>query len=82
MAKSVNMPFKQAASDSSQIAELAATHDKVFIMCRRGVDSKDLTDKLLKGNEEKNVAALQNVVNVEGGISAWSKKIDSAIPYY
>ena len=82
LTKAVNVPFKAAERDSSQIVELAASHDKVFIMCRRGVDSKDLTDKLLRGNEEKNVVALQNVINVEGGISAWSKQIDSAIPYY
>ena len=54
---------------------MAASHDKVYIMCRRGVDSKDLTDKLLQ-------AGLNNVVNVEGGISAWSKQIDASIPYY
>lgn len=57
---------------------MAASHEKVFVMCRRGLDSKELTNKLIN-NEE---LALQNIVNVEGGISDWSKKIDSTIPYY
>lgn len=75
--QAVNIPFKKAVRDSAIIGEVAAKHEKVYIMCRRGVDSKDLTDKLIKGDD-----ALSNVVNVEGGISGWSKSIDSSIPYY
>ena len=69
------MPFKNLERDASELVAVAAIYDKVFIMCRRGLDSKDLTDKLIKGN-------LQNCVNVEGGISEWSKKVDPTIPYY
>lgn len=65
---SVNIPFKMAIKDRcDELSQLCSSHEKVFIMCRRGVDSKDLTDKLLKD------ANLTNCVNVEGGISAWSK---------
>ena len=75
--KAVNVPFKSVLRDRSEMVTLAASHDRIFLMCRRGIDSKDLTDQLLKGEQ-----ALQNIVNIEGGISEWSQKIDSNIPYY
>lgn len=44
---SVNIPFKTAMKERGELARLASSHEKVFIMCRRGIDSKDLTDKLI-----------------------------------
>lgn len=58
--KARNLPFKATLRDPSEIRSLAEQHDKVYIMCRRGIDSKDLTDKLLKNSE----AQISNVVNV------------------
>jgi len=79
--KAVNVPFKKAYKDQGKIHELARSHDKVYIMCRRGVDSKDLTDHLLNLDGE-NGDIPKNFINIEGGICDWSKKIDATIPYY
>ena len=76
--KARNLPFKAALRDPSEIRQLAEQHDKVYIMCRRGIDSKDLTDKLLRNSE----APIPNVVNVQEGIEGWSLKIDTSMPHY
>ena len=79
----INIPIKKAKRDPSQIYDLAAEHETVYIMCRRGIDSKDLTDHLLQAAETGPTASARGmIVNVEGGISQWSKKIDNTVPYY
>ena len=45
-------------------------------MCRKGNDSKEATDYMLSELGEK------NVVNVEGGIDAYSQRIDTNLPTY
>ena len=69
--------------DHARLFDLAKSHQKVFIMCRRGVDSKDLTDHLLNAIASAEASDIPcNFVNVEGGICEWSRKIDASIPYY
>ena len=55
---------------------MAKTKEKVFIMCRRGNASKEATEFLLNKTEAR------NVVNVQGGISEYIKKIDNSLPLY
>ena len=48
--------------------------EEIYVMCRRGVDSVTATHLLLEGGVR--------AVNVEGGISAWSRRVDKDVPIY
>lgn len=63
---SVNISLKDLKKDSEQIEKLSQECDTVYMMCRRGVDSKEATHFLI--NQKK----LTNVVNIEGGLNAYS----------
>ena len=45
-------------------------------MCRRGNDSKLATQFLVKQ------CGLENCLNVEGGIEAYTKEVDKTLPTY
>ena len=67
--------MKDLKKDSAEVEKLSKSCDTVYMMCRRGIDSKEATDFLVR---EK---TLKNVVNVEGGLNAYSK-IDPNTPFY
>ena len=46
----------------------------MYVMCRRGVDSMTATHLLREGG--------MKAVNVDGGISAWARRVDKEIPIY
>jgi len=58
------------------VKELCEKNDKVFVMCRRGNASKEAVEFLVKECD------LKNVVNVEGGITEYVKKVDKTMPIY
>ena len=49
---------------------------KVFVMCRKGNESKKATEKILKETE------FVNVYNVEGGLEEITREIDADLPSY
>ena len=70
---SINIPFRRIEREDDarkQIEELCNQKKIVFIMCRRGNDSREATRILI------DQCNLKNVVNVEQGINGYSKKID------
>ena len=74
--EAVNIPLKAMERDSTQAKELCDTKKKVFVMCRRGNDSRKATELLLKN------CGATNAINVEGGIEAYSREIDPTLPLY
>lgn len=76
---SVNIPWKVIEREESarvKIADLCSKKETVFILCRRGNDSRSATRLLIDQCE------LKNVVNVESGINGYSKMVDSTVPLY
>jgi len=71
----INISLKDLKKDSAEVEKLSKSCDTVYMMCRRGIDSKEATDFLVR---EK---TLKNVVNIEGGLNAYSK-IDPNTPFY
>ena len=67
---SVNIPLKKIERNEddvrAQLTDLSKSKSKVFIMCRRGGDSREATKILMEQ------CSLANVVNVEGGINGYS----------
>lgn len=58
-----------------EIEEIVKSHDKVYILCRRGNLSRKATKHLLENGYE-------NVYNVRGGISEYVNAIDNDLPMY
>lgn len=57
-----------------QLADLDKNEPIVF-MCHHGMRSRTAAERVLKDG-------FKNVFNLEGGIDAWSQKVDSSVPRY
>lgn len=76
---SVNIPFREIEREEvsrNKIVDLCSQKETVFILCRRGNDSREATRLLL------DKCNLKNVVNVESGINGYSAQVDSKVPLY
>ena len=73
---SVNLPLKIMERNPDEAKQICSKHDKVFVMCRRGNDSRLATELLI------NKCGVTNCVNVEGGIEQYSKEVDKKVPLY
>ena len=49
---------------------------KIYVLCRRGIDSMLATSYLVKD------CGLQNVYNLEGGLQKWKKDVNETFPSY
>ncbi|CAI2371710.1 unnamed protein product [Moneuplotes crassus] len=74
---SVNIPLDdiQKGSKKDEIEEIFKTHEKVYIMCRRGNASRKATKHLLEQGYE-------SAINVRGGITQYVEEIDNEMPMY
>ncbi len=66
---SINLPYRRIEREQEardQIIDLSKQKEIVFIMCRRGNDSREATRILI------DKCQLKNVVNVEKGIGGYS----------
>ena len=72
---SVNIPLdKMRKLESTELIEKERRGGKVFVVCRRGVDSQSAVNLL----REQGIEAF----NIQGGIRAWSAQIDKNFPSY
>ena len=62
--------------DPTEAIKKIENREKVFIMCRRGNASKEATEFLL------NKCNINNVINVQGGITEYILKVDPSLPLY
>ena len=79
MSGSLNIPFRQIEREEAarnQIAELSSNKERVYILCRRGNDSREATRLLI------DKCGLKNVINVESGLNGYSREIDPSLPLY
>ncbi len=78
----VNLPLselrKLISDQRDQFVESIATSSEggdVIVVCRRGIDS-------LVGTRLLKEAGVQNVFNLNGGLTAWKTEIDKEFPMY
>ena len=62
--------------DPSTTLKMCEEKETVFILCRRGNASREAVDFLINKHNVK------NVLNVIGGITEYSIKVDSKVPMY
>jgi len=76
---SVSLPLRQILetpdSASSVLCAKTALDSPIYVLCRRGVDSRVATAELLKLGYSK-------ASNVLGGLDAWRRSIDPEFPSY
>ncbi|MFY7959611.1 MAG: rhodanese-like domain-containing protein [Elsteraceae bacterium] len=68
---SINIPLSAIPSRFSEIPE----DRRVVALCHHGMRSLQAT-RWLRGRD------MDNIVNLQGGIDAWSRQIDSTVPIY
>lgn len=77
---SVNIPLKDLHDRLGDVEELSAGSKPVFCMCRRGNASVSATQLL----REKlgDCPRIHSVVNVNGGLDEWRRRVDKSFPKY
>ncbi|XP_033095358.1 adenylyltransferase and sulfurtransferase MOCS3-like [Anneissia japonica] len=83
-----NIPLNKIASEehiallNQQITSLCANEEKgqltVYILCKQGNDSQKAVLKL----KEKLDSTIVKIKNIQGGLAAWSNRIDPNFPTY
>ena len=73
---SINIPLANLMKDPTEVLKIAENKEKVFIMCRKGNASKEATEFLI------NKYNLNNIFNIQGGITEYITKIDPSLPLY
>ena len=68
---SINMPMAQVPQ---RLDELQA-EDKIIVICHHGIRSQQVIWFLQQ-------QALENLVNLDGGVDAWARTVDTDMPGY
>ena len=72
----LHYPLSEASNWMNSIAEDLAYKEKIVIICHSGIRSLNFGTWLIEND------LCDEVFNLEGGIDAWSEKIDSSIARY
>eukprot|EP00743_Colponemidia_sp_Colp-15_P006782 GILK01007313.1.p1 GENE.GILK01007313.1~~GILK01007313.1.p1 ORF type:complete len:404 (-),score=56.62 GILK01007313.1:117-1328(-) len=78
---SISIPLANLSKQMDQVVEAAGfnegvnTHKSVYVVCRRGNDSKEALFKLLEHG-------FTDVHHIEGGLQAWHHRVDPSFPLY
>ena len=69
---SVNIPMSQIPT---QFQQIESTADEIIVICHHGVRSRQVIQFLQQ-------QAIENLINLEGGVDAWAREVDSEMPVY
>ena len=69
---SVNIPMSQIPT---QFQQIETTADEIVVICHHGVRSRQVIQFLQQ-------QAIENLINLEGGVDAWAREVDSEMPLY
>ncbi len=72
----VHFPLSLSSQWVSDVNEVLDRNESLVVLCHAGVRSWNFASWLLQQNEQL------DVWNLEGGIDAWSKDVDPAVPIY
>ena len=73
--ESINIPWADVPDSMAQLNAMCEKNETVYILCRRGNDSKEATNFLITKH------GIKNVVNVQQGINGLSR-LDPDFPLY
>jgi rhodanese-related sulfurtransferase len=69
---SVNIPMSQIPT---QFQQIETTANEIVVICHHGVRSRQVIQFLQQ-------QAIENLINLEGGVDAWAREVDSEMPLY
>ena len=69
---SVNIPMSQIPKGFQQID---TTVEEIVVICHHGVRSRQVIQYLQQ-------QAIENLINLEGGVDAWAREVDPDMPLY
>jgi adenylyltransferase and sulfurtransferase len=72
---SINIPLSELKERLEEVKSVRGEGLPIYVMCRRGINSKKATQLLCDNHFE-------NVFNVRGGLTSWSKEVDHEFPLY
>ena len=70
--QSINIPMSQIPTRFQQID---TTVDEIIVICHHGVRSLQVIQFLQQ-------QAIENLINLEGGVDAWAREVDPEMPLY
>lgn len=74
---SINVPFEELEDELTSLERRIADAAEVVVICRRGNDSQLAVEKLRQAWKQA-----VKVCDVQGGLEAWTKTVDSSFPSY
>lgn len=75
-AEVIHLPLSKASLWVNQLPALLGKNQTVVVICHSGIRSWNFATWLIDEGWE------QEVLNLEGGIDAWSAMVDSTVPRY
>ena len=69
--KSINIPMSQIPAQQQQFENA----DEIVVICHHGVRSRHVIQFLQH-------QAIKNLINLEGGVDAWAREVDTEMPLY
>jgi len=70
--QSINIPMSKIPT---QFQPLEITADEIIVICHHGVRSRQVIQFLQQ-------QAVENLINLEGGVDAWAREVDPDMPLY
>jgi adenylyltransferase/sulfurtransferase len=77
---SINISLKELKDRVEEVEELSDGSKPVYCMCRRGIASVSATEVLKEILYDH--PRIHSVVNVNGGLDEWRRKVDETFPKY
>ena len=70
--QSINIPMSQIPT---QLHQIETGSGEVVVICHHGVRSRQVIQFLQQ-------QAIENLINLEGGVDAWAREVDPDMPLY
>jgi len=71
----VHIPMREIAARLAELQDSHGTGQPIACLCHHGLRSLQVADYLMQNG-------FTQVVNLQGGIDAWSRQVDPSVPLY
>jgi len=83
----INLPLAELDKEGTKLEDFCSDAESVYVICRRGIFSRQATFKLLEMKERgifvsDSALGQGKVKNVCGGLVSWAKSVDDSCPTY
>jgi adenylyltransferase/sulfurtransferase len=79
---SVNIPLENLHIKLAEVERLSEGKKAVYCICRRGIASSEATRIIMDAIASGKYPHIHSVINITGGLIAWSNEVDTDFPLY